>query len=164
MASMMMNTAAGIAFEIDDDRHDLAQMRGWTLHKSGYICRELTEGGRRGKKLRFWLAHMAFGRKPEPGNVIDHVDGNPMNNKRCNLREVTKSQNAQNRAAITRRGTYRGVTWKSDQGASGKWCARAMVGGKSYHIGYFVDQEDAAEAIAAWRRKNMTHSSQDGVN
>jgi hypothetical protein len=147
----------GKSFIIDDHRADL-MVRGWYIHTSGYVVREKFSDCRR---TLLFLHHEVLGTRPERGVHLDHRNGNKLDNRYENLRLATVSQNLQNRPIRTKRGTYRGVTWKADQGPNGKWCARAMINYKAYHIGYFEDEEEAARAVIAWRAEHMTHSDAD---
>ena len=80
------------------------------------------------------------------GMVIDHVDGNGLNNQRDNLRHVTNRQNAQNRKAF-QTSKYPGVHWDKWHK---KWRARIMLpGGKKKNIGCFVNEKDAYLAYKA---------------
>jgi hypothetical protein len=79
-----------------------------------------------------------------PRGLIDHIDGNPLNNKRSNLRICTCAQNLHNRGK-TRLNTsgYKGVSWDV---LNKKWQVNIGVGGIRYKIGRFVTKEDAALA------------------
>jgi len=81
-----------------------------------------------------------------PTGNIDHIDGNPLNNRIVNLRECTQSQNAGNSRA-QRRNTS-GIKGVSLNKASGKWFATIGADGKSRHLGRFATKEQAAEAYA----------------
>tara|TARA_R110002073_G_scaffold83808_1_gene199674 strand:+ start:1093 stop:1494 length:402 start_codon:yes stop_codon:yes gene_type:complete len=50
----------------------------------------------RQKQTGLQLHHLIMG-KPSSGMVIDHINGNGLDNRKCNLRFVTPSQNQQNR-------------------------------------------------------------------
>lgn len=139
---------------VDDDRQDLADQK-WYLHK-GYVIRRLWENGKSGRRI--YLHHEVLGTQPSRTVRVDHKDINPLNNTRENLRLTTFSENAQNRLPVTRRGTYRGVSWRP---LKGKWYARATLDYVTYHIGYFDTEEEAAEAVSRWRAEHMTHSDAD---
>lgn len=81
-----------------------------------------------------------------PENEIDHVDNNPSNNAFSNLREATKSQNAQNRG--NRKGTvsrFKGVIFDTQRQ---KWVACIWLKDlkKNKRIGSFSSEEEAAKA------------------
>lgn len=78
------------------------------------------------------------------GRVVDHKDGNGLNNRRSNLRVTTLSLNLANQKP-TGRGTsrYKGVSFKTDKG---KWRAVLATRPKQVHIGYFRTQKEAALA------------------
>lgn len=65
-------------------------------------------------------------------NFVDHINHNGLDNRKSNLRIVTKSQNQMN-------ANYKGV-YKS---SGGNWMARIKLDGKTCHIGTFVDIDEA---------------------
>lgn len=79
-----------------------------------------------------------------PERVIDHINGDPLDNRLENLREVTTTENSRNRAMDGRNksGTM-GVNWdKSRQ----KWYAKINGDGRQISLGKHVRLEDAVEA------------------
>lgn len=75
---------------------------------------------------------------PDIKLVIDHIDQNGLNNQKSNLRQCTHYQNKLNRISRCACG-YLGVSIKK-----GYISARIQVNGKSKHLGYFKNVEDAA--------------------
>ena len=71
----------------------------------------------------------------EPSCMIDHIDGNPFNNKLTNLREATHSQNLWNSDVVLSKSGIRGVCIKKNR--TKKYQARIRKYGKSYHLGTF---------------------------
>lgn len=90
------------------------------------------------------------------GMDVDHVNGNTLDNRRANLRLVTRSENAQNRAP----GSFRGqsgipnVHWNK---ALGLWVARVKVNGRSA-VKYSKDIEIAARYARELRAALMPNS------
>lgn len=81
--------------------------------------------------------------------VIDHIDGDPHNNRIENLREANLSQNAWNmRLSKRNKSGVKGVLWDIRRNM---WLARCMTNGKDKHIGYFKDLESAKVAIEKYR-------------
>lgn len=72
------------------------------------------------------------------GLVVDHIDRNPLNNCRSNLRVVTQQVNTWNRAVM---GETIGVS-----PSRGKWRAMIEHSGKKLDLGFFVDKADAIAA------------------
>ncbi len=75
------------------------------------------------------------------GCLVDHIDGNGLNNRRCNLRVCTHQQNRANvgpRGGVSR---FVGVGRMRD-----KWQARITFRGKVFHLGTFDDEVEAAKA------------------
>lgn len=80
----------------------------------------------------------------DPGELIDHINGDGHDNRWCNLRLASRSQNSRNRrpkAGGTSR--YLGVCLYRP---TGKWLAQISVDGRSRNLGYFRDEEEAARA------------------
>jgi hypothetical protein len=74
----------------------------------------------------------------------DHIDGDGLNNRRCNLREATHSQNQRNqrRSKINTSG-LKGACFHI---RASKWQAIIKVNGRSKHLGYFNTPEEAHAA------------------
>ena len=78
------------------------------------------------------------------GYVIDHIDGNPMNNAMSNLRLATNAENMQNRGKNKNNTSgHKGVSWHSE---SNKWRARVMKSGIEVNLGVFDSINEAVEA------------------
>jgi len=78
------------------------------------------------------------------GMVVDHIDGNPLNNCRSNLRICSNAENMRNRKKnINGTSKYKGVSFhKRDK----VFMACIRLDNKLFHLGYFKDEKDAAEA------------------
>lgn len=84
-----------------------------------------------------------------PWMQIDHIDGDPLNNQRDNLRLATHSQNQANRGPNGRR-RYKGVYRSPTQG---RWYAKIMADGKQHYLGTFSTAVAAARAYDAAARE-----------
>lgn len=87
-----------------------------------------------------WLLH--YGKLPS--KEIDHINGNRLDNRVENLREVTRSENNQNRDlannSSNRTSKYLGVSWNSQKS---KYRATITINYKQYHLGHFDTEEEA---------------------
>lgn len=91
-----------------------------------------------------------------PENEIDHIDGNPLNNRWDNLREVTGAQNKQNyrRPRIDNKSGYLGVYLHGkNKNGSDRWRARINLDGKAVHLGLFDTPQEAHAAYVEAKRK-----------
>ena len=74
-------------------------------------------------------------------NFIDHIDGNPLNNKIENLRVCSQRENSQN-AKLSKSNVsgVKGVCWvKRDK----RWLAKLQIKGKNKYLGHFSNILDA---------------------
>lgn len=77
-----------------------------------------------------------------PDGLIDHIDGNPLNNRISNLRVVDATENAWNKGPNPQaKSGFKGVSWHK---AAKKWQAQLSSGKTNYHLGYFDDPVEAA--------------------
>ena len=108
-----------------------------------------------GKKVLYKLSNLIL--PPSKGEVVDHINGNPLDNRKVNLRLIPVWGNQQNLANLVRtnKSGYRGVNWYKPLG---KWRAKACVNKKHYHLGYFDNKEEAAEVVKEFRRRHMPYS------
>ena len=78
------------------------------------------------------------------GIYVDHIDGNPLNNRLENLRTCFKQQNEFNtKRRSDNTSGYKGVCFDSKRAL---FRAYITKDGKQYHLGYFITKEEAAYA------------------
>lgn len=76
--------------------------------------------------------------------IIDHIDGDSLNNRIENLRAVTMSQNLQNtKRRRTNTSGYKGVSWSKQRNC---WIAQITVNRKCKNLGGYKTKEEAYEA------------------
>ncbi|MEK6291064.1 MAG: HNH endonuclease [Paraburkholderia tropica] len=138
------------------DRDTLDAFGGWswqvTAHSKGYVRRTRLVSNKPRKFVTVYL-HRAIMECPE-GYEVDHINGDPLDNRRANLRIVLRKQNAQNISAVRGRAGHRGV----ESNVWGRFMARAQCNGKRVYLGVFATAEEAAAVVSAWRRENMPFS------
>ena len=87
-----------------------------------------------------WFLH--YGRLPI--NVVDHINGDPSDNRITNLRDIPQKLNMRNQnKRVDNTSGYKGVCFRKNVG---KWDAQIVVDGKSKHLGRFLSAEEASEA------------------
>lgn len=75
-----------------------------------------------------------------PLDELDHIDGNPSNNRFDNLREATNAENGRNRKLNSNNMSgFKGVC----QAVNGRWQAQIGFNGRRIHLGYFSTAEEA---------------------
>lgn len=82
----------------------------------------------------------------DPKIDVDHIDGDGLNNRRSNLRAVTRQKNLRNKHRTYGTSKFIGVCWFKQ---TSKWHAQIKVDGKRKHLGYHSDEESAARAYDA---------------
>ena len=93
------------------------------------------------------LHRFLLGVVAQPDILVDHKDGDGLNNRRSNLRVCQYHQNSANqRLAVNNTSGFKGVSWDKQ---SGKWKAYIGVKGKLYNLGRFADIRDAARTYNA---------------
>ena len=80
-----------------------------------------------------------------PEDQIDHINGNPSDNRIENLRIVNNKKNCRNQSTPKNNTSgYIGVTWSKQMGL---WQAKYKVNYKNIHVGYFNNPQDASTAV-----------------
>lgn len=127
----------GMKVKISDcDYEELAQYK-WHHATAGYAFRNLSSSHTQEYMHRFIL-----GLKKGDSKIVDHINGDGLDNRRENLRVCTKSQNQQNqKPRHTRRSKYKGVGYYV---RDRKWRARIVVEGKDIELGKFSCETCAA--------------------
>jgi hypothetical protein len=86
-----------------------------------------------------------------PEHNIDHINGDKMDNRISNLRDVTRQINMQNerRARVTNKSGLQGAHFRKERN---KWVAQLRVNGKAKRFGSFNTPEEAHEAYLKAKR------------
>lgn len=91
-----------------------------------------------------WALHN--GAWPPEGFFVDHISGVKADNRLCNLRLATPTQNQQNKARCGNYGLPKGVTLRLEGSRRKPYQARIRVNGERILLGSFATQEEAAAA------------------
>jgi len=87
----------------------------------------------------------------EPPEAIDHIDGDPFNNKWVNLRDGSGQINSMNRGiSSSNTSGVTGVHWNK---TARKWCARIQIKGGTKYLGLFPTVELAEAAVKEARNQ-----------
>jgi len=85
--------------------------------------------------------------KPENGLYVDHISGDKLDNRRCNLRIATASQNACNKPKCARnKSGFKGVCWSRRRK---KWQSCIYINRKQIVLGFYQNPEEAHQAYVA---------------
>lgn len=89
-----------------------------------------------------------------PSGVIDHINGNPSDNRIANLRDVSQSVNLENQRKPRSNNTsgYLGVK-PYKRGNKKPWVSQIVVRGKVINLGYFETAIAGHEAYLSAKRK-----------
>lgn len=138
MKEIPLSKSRGVAF-VDDEDYEWLSSWFWQLHSHGYACRRF---GSNGAKRTIYM-HRLITDAPV-GVDIDHINRNPADNRRSNLRVVSRSVNLRNSGPMrTNSSGIRGVYWnKKDR----RWHAQTSHNDRMIYLGQFTDIADAAAA------------------
>ena len=111
------------------DTEDLPKVKyiKWKLSNSGYAMNTPKYKG-----SNIYMTHVILG----TDDFVDHINHNKLDNRKCNLRVATKSQNQMNV-------NYIGVYQKKD-----KWVAKIKINQKQIYLGTYPTKEEAL--FARW--------------
>jgi hypothetical protein len=148
---------------VDADNYDWLMKWNWSL--TGSIAKDNFYASRmivRKKKwIPIWMHRVVIGARQ--GEIVDHINGDTLDNRRANLRKCTTSQNAQNHKILSSNTSgVSGVTWhKRDH----LWQVAIRDRGKRIYIGFFKEKERAIqeheEAIKKFHKEfaRLNHSN-----
>jgi hypothetical protein len=138
--SKQIHLTKGQVALIDAADYDQLIQLHWLYSPHGYAMRTMTKN-----KRRYFIQMHSEIMNAQPGELVDHIDRDRLNNTRANLRIVDRRQNMWNRNPNKRSAiAYKGVS-KHIRG----WHARIRVYGQRIHLGYFDDPKMAAQVYDA---------------
>lgn len=109
-------------FIIDKSDLDLVKYRKWRLNSLGYIVT-----GNCTKTNPSTMLHRIL-LKPKSNEVVDHIDGNPLNNRRSNLRICSQGENTYNKSP---RSNYIGISFDKSRN---QWAAEIRCKERRVHL------------------------------
>lgn len=127
---------------VDDDLYELLNSLKWCAVynkeiKNYYVRRTISKKNLPDGKSRPDALHWYVIGRPLKGLVVDHINGNSLDNRRENLRIATTRMNGQNRRE------HRAGGLPGCERSGKKWAARIRYKGKRIYIGTFMTREDA---------------------
>jgi len=124
-------------------KHQL-QDGSWAIFDKGFILPKdmvLTKTGHGYALLGGKYAHRLVMGEPK-GMQIDHINGNGLDNRKCNLRICTRAENRRNTKLLrTNKSGYIGVHFNKRQK---RWIAQIQLNRKTKHLGSFTSAREAA--------------------
>lgn len=150
-------TQGQVALVDDEDFERVSQVKWcacWQPSYAGggkFVARGWVGLAGHARKMGIYLHQFILGK--QGSQIIDHIDGNPLNNAKSNLRFATRSQNAANTSCVTlsrNQSGFRGVSWAKK---CNMWRADLSVNAKKMWLGYFTDKLEAAKAYNEAARK-----------
>lgn len=134
---VIISLTQGYNAVVDSTDADLAQLH-WQITRGRYAMRRPRIEGKKSVELMHRvILERKLGRPLAPKMIVDHINGNGLDNRRANLREATVAQNAGNRNPKD----GKGVTFKR-----GKWAANIGYHGQIIYLGQFDTKDLALEA------------------
>lgn len=113
-----------------------------------YVQANLPRNGKSNKTMQL---HREIMNCP-PKLVVDHINGDTLDNRKSNLRITTNAKNIQNRTRLAKHNksgvhnVYRNRT---------KWVAQVRLDKQIYYLGRYTDIEDARKAVKAFKDKTI---------
>ena len=131
---------------IDDDDFELVKNRNWFMGNGGRgyaIC-----NFNKGNNTWTTISMSRLITNAPPGMLVDHINHNTLDNRKCNLRICSKRENAINRKKSKDTASrFKGVTVEGGKKNKKVFMrARIRVNDKLIHLGCFKTQELAAMA------------------
>lgn len=133
-----ITTARGVVYVIDLEDVPSVRGRSWSTNHKGYAV-----SNRKPRPSGMDLLHRILLDAPKDLQV-DHIDGDPKNNRRSNLRLCSCADNQKNqRRHSNNTSGFKGVHWNKQRK---RWRAEIMINRRTVHLGYFDTPEQASAA------------------
>jgi hypothetical protein len=137
----------GVFTRLATRRTDRVGARAATRHSNGYIRFTVDARHQYAHRLAWLYVHGRW-----PSGDIDHINHDKRDNRIANLRDVSRSVNAQNQIAARSNNRTSGVLGVSWNKSAGKWGASIQVESRLRHLGLFSSVDEARAAYLTAKR------------
>lgn len=138
-----INLTQGYVTSVDSVLYSWLSQCKWHVFKSssGKMYAACSNQMFDGKKHKRLFMHRVINNTSD-GMDTDHINGHSLDNRKSNLRDVTRSQNMWNRKPNSKGSSkYKGVYWHKQHK---KWCASIQANKKRLHVGLFDCEIEAS--------------------
>jgi hypothetical protein len=131
----------GLATFVDDDDYEKVKSFKWHLTENGRVRYARRQWRENGVCFKIYLHRLLL--DAPKGMEVDHIDGDGLNNRRCNLRLCTHAQQAQafQGKRLEKTSKYRGVSWVT---RDKRWTVHLQHNQQQIYLGYFTNEVLAA--------------------
>jgi hypothetical protein len=140
---------------VDDEDYEFLSQWKWCARVQPYgrVCAVRAERvkGTDNSKRNFQMHRVIT--NAQKGQIVDHINGNALDNRKINLRLCSNQENSMNRKTQSSskfRSKYKGVSWDK---ARKKFIARVYLNNKAHSAGRFSTEEEAALAYNSLAKK-----------
>lgn len=135
---MEINLSKNLKAIIDEEDYELVSLYKWHVTSHKYAGHTPAPG------KCIYMHRLILNVKK--GEVVDHINGNTLDNRKSNLRICKQNKNVKNRkkSSLNKTG-YKG-TFKVNKNLKKDYTAQIQVDSKRIHLGYFATVIEAAEA------------------
>ena len=152
---MRLKLQRNIVTLIDKDDFDRVSKIHW-YSNGKYVVNCKRYGKRKLNKKKTILLHrFILGLSEKDKRLVDHIDRNPLNNQKKNLRICTQVENQQNRKRVqtNNKSGYRGVCWNK---SLNYWVVQGTFKGKRVWCKYYKTKNEAIEGRKEFERQYFT--------
>lgn len=139
---------------VDAEDYDNLMQWKWFISCQGKYAARRIWLSENSKKQQISMHRQIMG---DPQNMhVDHINGNTLDNRKCNLRICTNLENRRNRKKQKNATTsqYKGVSFARHL-ITKTWTAAIKVNYKSINLGYFLTELEAAHAYDEAAKKHF---------
>src|SRR5574343_15714 len=134
---------------VDDEDFEVLNKFSWYSkyhHYNFYVYRQEYDRKTKHNKTIFMARQILNATK---GVQIDHINHDELDNRRCNIRLCSHSENQRNangkfNRVIKKTSKYKGVNYCKERKGRKKWLARIRINGKDKLLGYYQNELNAA--------------------
>ena len=129
----------GIKFIIDPEDFEKIKDKSFFLHTGGYVA----------SSKKQYLHRILM--NPPDDKMVDHINGNKLDNRKSNLRVCSNQENQMNtRKQKNNKSGFKGVYFDKQRN---KFKAQIMIDGKNKNLGLFENPEDAYKKYCEFAKK-----------